>query len=130
MLQEAPGGHSQNGPGILERCHEAAICLLKANLTEHGILAATPTERSKRKNYHTVFARDAGLCTLAMVRSGERTLIEGARNSLRTLALDQAENGQIAKFVSPAEQDADFWYVGCIDATLWWLIALRHYLLI
>jgi hypothetical protein len=56
--------------GILERCHEAAISLLKANATEHGILAATPTERARRKNYHTGFARDAGLCTLAMVRSG------------------------------------------------------------
>src|SRR5690349_10504566 len=128
MLLEAPGGHSQNGPQIVERCHEAAIALLKANLTEHGILAATPGERARRKNYHTVFARDAGLCTLAMVRSGDPALIQGARASLRTLALDQAENGQIPKFVSPEEQDADFWYVGCIDATLWWLIALRQYL--
>jgi hypothetical protein len=109
MLLEAPGGHSQNGPQIVERCHEAATALLKANLTEHGILAATPGERARRKNYHTVFARDAGLCTLAMVRSGDPALIEGARASLRTLALDQAENGQIPKFVSPEELDAYFW---------------------
>jgi glycogen debranching enzyme len=128
MLLEAPGGHSQNGALLTERCHEAAIALLKANLSEHGMLAATPTERAQRKNYHTVFARDAGLCALAMVRSGDSELIDGARRSLLTLALDQAENGQIPKFVSPAENDADFWYVGCIDATLWWLIALSHYL--
>ena len=130
MLLEAPGGSSQDGATIIERCHDAAIALLKANLSEHGVLAATPTERAQRKNYHTVFARDAGLCALAMVRSGDPLLIEGARRSLLTLALDQAENGQIPKFVSPAEQDADFWYVGCVDATLWWLVALRHYLVI
>ena len=128
MLLEAPEGSSQDGAITIERCHHAALALLKANLSEHGVLAATRTERAQRKNYHTVFARDAGLCALAMVRSGDPPLIEGARRSLLTLALDQAENGQIPKFVSPAEQDADFWYVGCIDATLWWLIALRHYL--
>lgn len=130
MLLEAPGGDSQNGPGLTERCHETAIALLKANLSEYGVMAANPTARAQRKNYHTVFARDAGLCALAMVRSGDPDLVEGARKSLLTLALDQAENGQIPKFVSPAERDADFWYVGCIDATLWWLIALRHYLVI
>ena len=58
-----------------------------------------------------------------MVHSGQRDLIDGARLSLVTLAHHQADNGQIAKFVRPPE-DADFWYVGCIDATLWWLIAL------
>jgi hypothetical protein len=130
MLLEAPGGDSENGPGLIEHCHDAAMALLKANLSEHGVLAAKPTPRAQRKNYHTVFARDAGLCVLAMVRSGHPELIEGARKSLLTLALAQAENGQIPKFVSPAEHDADFWYVGCIDATLWWLIALRHYLVI
>jgi glycogen debranching enzyme len=130
MLLEAPGGRSCDGAVLIERCHEAAIALLTANLSEHGVLAATPTQRAQRKNYHTVFARDAGLCALAMVRSGDAALVDGARRSLRTLALDQADNGQIPKFVSPAEQDADFWYVGCIDATLWWLIALSHYLAI
>ena len=130
MLLEAPGASSHEGPRIIERCHAAAIALLKTNLSIDGLLAATPSERAQRKNYHTVFARDAGLCALAMVRSGDPVLIDGARSSLTTLALDQAENGQIPKFVSTLEQDADFWYVGCVDATLWWLIALRHYVLI
>jgi glycogen debranching enzyme len=130
MLLEAPGASFHEGPRIIERCHAAAIALLKTNLSTDGLLAATPSERAQRKNYHTVFARDAGLCALAMVRSGDPVLIEGARRSLTTLALDQAENGQIPKFVSPLEEDADFWYVGCVDATLWWLIALRHYVLI
>jgi len=38
----------------------------------------------------------------------------------------QAGNGQIPKYVDPQGQDADFWYLGCIDATLWWLIAVDH----
>src|SRR5215210_8086647 len=130
MLLEAPGGDSENGPQLIEHCHDAAIALLKANLSEHGVLAAKPTVRAERKNYHTVFARDAGLCVLAMVRSADSELTAGARKSLLTLSRHQADNGQIPKFVSPAEQDADFWYVGCIDATLWWLIGLRHYVVI
>jgi hypothetical protein len=28
------------------------------------------------------------------------------------------------KFVDVAKHEADFWYLGCIDSTLWWLIAL------
>ena len=42
------------------------------------------------------------------------------------LAREQAGNGQIPKYVDPAGRDADFWYLGCIDATLWWLIAVDH----
>src|SRR5690606_37443599 len=30
----------------------------------------------------------------------------------------------IPKYVDPAGNDADFWYLGCIDATLWWLLAV------
>ena len=43
---------------------------------------------------------------------------------MMTLAAHQAENGQIAKFVDVQRDEADFWYLGCIDATLWWLIAV------
>ena len=63
---------------------------------------------------------------MEMARSGDARLIAGARASLRTLARHQAANGQIPKFVSPAEDGGDFWYVGCIDATLWWLIAAQY----
>ena len=46
--------------------------------------------------------------------------------SLDALVAQQAPNGQIPKYVDPQGQDADFWYLGCIDATLWWLIAVDH----
>uniref|UniRef100_UPI001A9D4F2C hypothetical protein n=1 Tax=Pseudomonas sp. 21_B TaxID=2813561 RepID=UPI001A9D4F2C len=46
--------------------------------------------------------------------------------SLEALVAQQAANGQIPKYVDPEGRDADFWYLGCIDATLWWLIAVDH----
>ena len=46
--------------------------------------------------------------------------------SIDALAAQQAANGQIAKYVDPQHNDADFWYLGCIDATLWWLLAADH----
>ena len=111
---------------LVERCRQAAWALLKKNLGHHGILAATPTRRAQSKTYDAIFARDAGVCALAMARSGDPVLVEGACSSLRTLAQHQAANGQIPKFVQPQGRGADFWYVGCIDATLWWLIAVHH----
>lgn len=110
---------------LVQACRKAALALLKSNLTTDGILAATPHHRAQSKSYDAVFARDAGVCALAMARSGDPELIEGARASLLTLARHQAGNGQIPKFALQDGRGADFWYVGCIDATMWWLIALR-----
>ena len=56
--------------------------------------------------------------------SGNRRLERRGRRGLETLAAYQAPNGQIPKFVAPERREADFWYLGCIDSTLWWLIAL------
>jgi glycogen debranching enzyme len=124
MSRTRPGARADDV--LVEQGRAAALRLLAANLTEDGILAATPTSKARARNYHSVFARDAGICALAMVRSGNPRLIAGARASLATLARHQAENGQIPKFVAPHGDGADFWYVGCIDATLWWLIACKH----
>jgi glycogen debranching enzyme len=59
-----------------------------------------------------------------MAVSGDKQLVREAAAGLQTLADHQAPNGQIAKFVDLQRQEADFWYLGCIDSTLWWLIAL------
>lgn len=45
---------------------------------------------------------------------------------LVSLARHQADNGQMPNFVDPDTGETDFWYVGCIDATLWWLVAVDH----
>ena len=59
-----------------------------------------------------------------MALSGDALLEHEAATGLVTLATHQAPNGQIPKFVDPGRATADFWYLGCIDATLWWLIAI------
>jgi glycogen debranching enzyme len=105
--------------------------LLKGNLTADGILAASPTPQADKRGYTAIFGRDAAVCAIGMVLSGDRSLARAAAAGLHTLAEHQAANGQIAKFVDVQRQEADFWYLGCIDSTLWWLIALafldRHH---
>ena len=100
--------------------------MLQSNLSPHGILAASRTEAAQARRYTRIFGRDAAICVLAMCGSGIDTLEAGAVASLDALAVQQAANGQIPKYVDPEGRDADFWYLGCIDATLWWLIACDH----
>jgi hypothetical protein len=110
----------------IEACAQASLDLLQRNLTPHGILAASRTEAAVARRYTRIFGRDAAICVLAMCGSGVDALEQGAVASLDALAAQQAANGQIPKYVDPEGLDADFWYLGCIDATLWWLIAVDH----
>ncbi len=109
---------------LLDTCHRESIALLKRNLTRAGVLAATVGERAARRGYTAIFGRDAAVCAIAMALSDDPDLQQHAASGLHTLARHQAPNGQIAKFVDLERQETDFWYLGCIDATLWWLIAL------
>lgn len=111
---------------LIETCTQASLVLLQRNLTPHGILAASRTEAAEARRYTRIFGRDAAICVMAMCGSGVPALEQGAVASLDALAAQQATNGQIPKYVDPQGQDADFWYLGCIDATLWWLIAVDH----
>jgi glycogen debranching enzyme len=111
---------------LLQQAKEASLALLQANLTPGGILAASPTKAAEARSYTRIFGRDAAICVLAMAGSGVPALEEGAVASLDSLARSQAPNGQIPKYVDPEGQDVDFWYLGCVDATLWWLIAVAH----
>jgi glycogen debranching enzyme len=89
--------------------------------------AASRSKKAEGRNYASIFGRDAAICSLGMVVSGDTELTRSARKSLFTLAKYQAPNGQIPKFVNPEKEEVDFWYSGCIDATLWWLIAVDFY---
>ena len=109
---------------LVEHCRVQSIALLKRNLSPAGILAATPSARAESRSYTAIFARDAAICALGMALSGDPALERQASTGMMTLAAHQAENGQIAKFVDVQRDEADFWYLGCIDATLWWLIAV------
>ncbi|HYL19961.1 MAG TPA: glycoside hydrolase 100 family protein [Burkholderiales bacterium] len=110
---------------LVQECATRSVELLKRNLSPHGILAATPNERSDARGYSAIFGRDAAICALGMATSGDAELERESVTGLLTLARHQAHNGQIAKFVDPRKNEADFWYLGCIDATLWWLIAIE-----
>ena len=110
---------------MIDECARRSLDLLRENLGPHGFLAARPSSKAVARGYDRVFGRDASLCAIAAARSGDAQLIDGARLSLLSLASHQAVNGQIPKFVDPQAQSGDFWYLGCIDATLWWLIAIR-----
>ncbi len=115
-----------SGQDLIDRCTAESLDLLRRNLTPRGILAASRTAAAEARSYTRVFGRDAAICILAMTGSGDEALEQGAIDSLDSLAQLQAPNGQIPKYVDPEGQDADFWYLGCIDATLWWLIAVDH----
>jgi hypothetical protein len=110
--------------GLLETCHERSVELLRRNLSPGGILAATVGKRAESRGYTAIFGRDAAVCALGMAVSGDKLLEREAATGLHTLAEHQASNGQIPKFVDVQRSEADFWYLGCIDSTLWWLIAL------
>jgi glycogen debranching enzyme len=114
----------RSGKPLLEVCRGECIALLKKNLTPHGVLAAAPTARAKKRGYAAIFGRDAAVCAIGMALSGDESLERGAAVGLETLGRYQAPNGQIPKFVDMHRQEADFWYLGCIDSTLWWLIAV------
>ncbi len=109
---------------LLAACHERSVELLKRNLSPAGILAATPSPHARKRGYTAIFGRDAAVCAIGMALSGDRDLRRAAAVGLRTLARHQAPNGQIPKYVDVQQQEPDFWYLGCIDSTLWWLIAL------
>jgi glycogen debranching enzyme len=111
---------------LLETCHDRSVELLRQNLSPGGILAATVGERAELRGYTAIFGRDAAVCALGMAVSGDKELQREAATGLHTLARYQATNGQIPKFVDLQKNEADFWYLGCIDSTLWWLIALAY----
>jgi glycogen debranching enzyme len=108
----------------VDECAARAVALLRANLSDAGVLAAAPTARAEARGYRAIFGRDAAVCALGMAISGDATLEREAATGLVTLARHQARNGQIPKYVDLRSDEADFWYLGCIDATLWWLIAI------
>ncbi|HEV7137325.1 MAG TPA: glycoside hydrolase 100 family protein [Steroidobacteraceae bacterium] len=112
-----------DGEALIKACHARSIDLLRGNLTPAGILAASPGDRARSRGYTAIFGRDAAICAIGMALSGDPLLERAAAVGLETLGAHQAPNGQIPKFVEQGAREADFWYLGCIDSTLWWLLA-------
>jgi hypothetical protein len=108
-------------------CYQKSIDLLKDNSSVYGFLASKKSARAMARNYLSVFSRDAVICSLGALASGDKELIGISKNSILTLGNFQAKNGQIPNFVKPESGQTSFWRLGCIDATLWWLIAIKFY---
>jgi glycogen debranching enzyme len=121
---ETPNISSGPESDIILECYNRSVSLLKANSRPSGIIASSESAKSSARHYASIFGRDAAICSLGMTVSGDPELLRTARAGLETLARHQAPNGQIPKYVKPEKDDIDFWYSGCIDATLWWLIAV------
>ena len=130
------GAGAGDGGALIAACHARSLDLLRRNLTPAGILAASSGDRARRRGYTAIFGRDAAICAIGMALSGDPLLEGAAAAGLETLGEHQAPNGQIPKFVEPfpgeprsrggrssSAREADFWYLGCIDSTLWWLLA-------
>lgn len=112
---------------IIEICYQKSVDLLIKNSTLFGVKASSSSRKAKSRNYLSIFGRDASICAIGMAISGNKKLIQSAKNSLVSLSKMQAKNGQIPNYVKPELSKVDFWYLGCIDATLWWLIAIKHF---
>ena len=109
---------------LIEEARLRALSLLRRNSSHPGIAAATESAAAIERGYTRIFARDAGLSAMSMALSGNEDLVATARAGLLTLARHRAENGQIPKYVDTERGEGDFWYVGCLDASLWWLVAV------
>ncbi|MFA6307506.1 MAG: glycoside hydrolase 100 family protein [Patescibacteria group bacterium] len=108
-------------------CYRESIKVLKENSNKFGVFASGISKQAKDRNYLSIFGRDASICSMGMVLSGDKTLQVSARLSLETLVKHQSKNGQIPFLVKPKTKQSDFYYLGCIDSTLWWLIAIKFY---
>jgi glycogen debranching enzyme len=116
---------NENPNTVLQTAKEKSLALLRCNMTPHGIMAASQSTQAEHRRYTRIFGRDAAICALGMIASGDAELADNAVSGLINLAEHQADNGQIPKYITPSSNEADFWYLGCIDATLWWLIAIK-----
>ncbi len=112
---------------IKEEAYKKSIELLIKNSSEYGILASSVNEKSKGQMYDSIFGRDASICSLGMVASKNKELIKTAKTSLYNLAEHQTNLGQIPNSIYPEKEEDHFYYLGSIDSTLWWLIAIDFY---
>lgn len=112
---------------IIDQCYYKSVELLKKNATEYGVLACSPSIVAEKRNYLSIFGRDASICALGMIMTGDKKLLKIAKVSLLTLGKNIEENGQIPFYVKPEKKEIGFWYTISVDSTAWWLIAVKKY---
>jgi len=104
-------------------CHSKSIALLKRNLAPARYPGRYPSARADNAATPQYSGETLAVCAIGMAVSGDKSLERAAAAGLHTLAEHQARTGR-CEVRDLQRQEADFWYLGCIDSTLWWLIAL------
>jgi len=114
---------------IIDQCYKKSTELLIRNATRDGFQAATASKRANSPlvHYNWIFGRDASICSLGALASGQKELIKATRHSLITLARHQTRFGQIPNAVSEEKKKVEYYFTISVDATLWWLIAIKYY---
>jgi len=129
----------------LETFENQSLELLREACTPQGILASP----EKRDNYRRIWSRDAMIAGIAGLLAGDKTILEGWRNSLLTLAAWQHPLGMIPSNVYTTEDvendrareggreqelqpEPDVSYgslAGRVDATGWFVVGACLYLI-
>jgi hypothetical protein len=117
----------KNKKNIIDECYLRSVELLLKNANKYGVMAATPSKKATRVQYDNIFGRDASISSLGMIISGNKKLLSIAKRSILSLAKHQSKFGQISFSINPTQKENLFFYNGCIDSTLWWLIAVDFY---
>lgn len=106
--------------------YDNAVTLLHELCTDNGILAST----IEADNYKRIWARDSVICGIAGLKIGDKTITEGLKKSLITLANHQNSMGMIPSNVLPNNKDVSFGsLVGRIDAHTWFILGSCLYYL-
>ena len=101
--------------------YENALSLLRKVSTPEGFLAAPLLE----DNYCRIWTRDAVVCGLAALSSGDEQLIKTFERSLDTIWQNQHNTGFIPSNVDPVNNAASFGQsVGRVDTASWAIIGL------
>jgi glycogen debranching enzyme len=105
-----------------------SLKLLRQLSTSQGILAST----LESDNYKRIWARDSIICGIAGLLAEDKTIVQGLKASLLTLAKHQNKQGIIPSNVLEKENDVDISYgslVGRVDTNTWFIVGCCLYYL-
>ncbi|RJQ45457.1 MAG: hypothetical protein C4538_08500 [Nitrospiraceae bacterium] len=63
---------------IIQECYDRSINLLKNNSHASGIIACARSEKAVGRHYASIFGRDAAICSLGMIASGDVEALHAA----------------------------------------------------
>ncbi|MFH1822279.1 MAG: glycoside hydrolase 100 family protein [Patescibacteria group bacterium] len=114
---------------LIKQCYQKSIELLMKNSSSDGFLAATPKGRATMPSIHYdwVYGRDSSICSIGAIMTGNKELLRIAKRTLLLLARYQTKYGQIPNALSEKQKKVEYYFLSSLDATLWWLVAIKYY---